>query len=231
MTQGDGGLSPSEEEYCDTHPEAALCGGDPDDDLSNDNDDEQTDVTEWLFGEFAPEAEYLRENYFCSLQFGYSHYHRCLLDTHQELFGNGMRYDIKLKMKNIYYGAIVLCGNQGCKWVDYSAAGNILYGYLSASRGVSQKESWLAAGLRETLDNKGVPNWEWSSWFDNPGDKAAVDFGYALYAEFGENLTFSDFQTALTSDVLNSFQAPVMDPYAAPVQQENSYPSGFFLNP
>ena len=51
----------------------------------------------------------------------------------------------------------------------------------------SQRESWLAAGLRETLDS-GKPNWEWGSWFDNPGDKVAVDFGYSLYADFGESL-------------------------------------------
>ena len=196
------------------------------------DEDKQTDITEWLAETFAPEVNYLRDNYSCSHSYGYSAYHTCLLNTHQELFGNGMRYDIKLKMKNIISeNAIVLCGNQGCKWLDFSAPGNILYGYLSASRGVSQRESWMAAGLRESLDT-GTINWEYrESWFDNPGDKAAVDFGYALYEEYGEDITFSDLQETLTTDVLNSFQAPPSYPSTAPMHQENSYPPAFFLMP
>jgi hypothetical protein len=43
-------------------------------------------------------------------------------ESHYNLFGNGGRYDIKLKMEYLSdpYGAVILCGaNNACRWVNY----------------------------------------------------------------------------------------------------------------
>ena len=67
-----------------------------------------------------------------------------------------------------------ICGNDGCRWLDFSAPGNIMYGYLSAARGVEQGISWIAGGYLESKDNKKINLCYWKTFFDNPGDKAAA---------------------------------------------------------
>jgi len=143
-------------------------------------------------------------------------------------------YDIKRKMEGLNNGAVVLCGGEGCNWVDYSAPGNIMYGYLSAARGAEQGVSWIAAGLLEIKDSitEGTPyTGELTSFFDNPGDKVAVDFGYSLYESHPNGISFEDFQVSLTTDVMNSFQTPSSMPVEKPLPQTNQYPAGYFLNP
>ena len=200
--------------------------------------DEQVDMTEWLVNELANQAQVIQQDdqahldqcisggnsFECYIEFvGY------LYGSHLDWFGNYGKYDIKRGMKEIYGGAVVLCGNEGCSWVDYSTPGNIMYGYLSAVRGVSQTASWIAGGILESLDNEKV-NWGYSSsWFDNPGDKAAVDFGYQLFEIYGNDLTVDEFKEALNADVLNTLQEPKRVPIIPPVPQNNQYPPGYFI--
>ncbi len=118
--------------------------------------------------------------------------------------------------------------------MDYSAPGNILFGFLSAARGISQHIAWAIGGLREQMDlvQKGhAPNLTYlPAWLDNPGDKAAVDFGFKLYNDYGSDITWDEFKSALTTDVLDSFQIPepYPTPFQMPVPQKNTYPSWEF---
>ena len=192
-------------------------------------------MTEWLFSEVAPQAAYLENNWSCPPDLTRSQCGAFLLYTHYLLFSNGGRYDIKLNMQDITeQHAVTLCGSNGCEWVDYSAPGNILFGFLSAARGIPQPLSWFVGGLREQADllEHGQPlNFTYApSLLDNPGDKAAVDTGYALYNRFGVDITWAEFQSALTPDVLDSFQPPAAYPAELPLPQPNQYPPGFFLN-
>lgn len=209
--------------------------------LPQPNDDQpQTDVTEWLFNEFSPQVEYLLENYDCS-DIGVFNGARCVgykYGSHYNLFGNGGRYDIKLKMEYLSdpYGAVILCGaNNACRWVNYQTPGNILFGYLSAAREIPQIISWPVGGAREQLDylenNQPLRLDYWPYWFDNPEDKAAVDFGYELYDEFGADITWEEFQSRLTPQVLQSFETPEDWPLSMPTSQSNNYPPGYFYNP
>jgi RHS repeat-associated protein len=207
------------------------------------NNGPQTDVTEWLATELNiqinnpdlvnPMDDCVMEGFECTYaRFG------GLYGSQQEQFGNYGRYDIKRAMLIVIGQAVVLCGNEGCRWVDYSAPGNIMYGYLSAARGVPQEVSWVAAGILETKDwtLEGIKNGEpysgqANTWFDAPGDKAAVDFGYALYEKYPDGVTLVEFMSELTTDVLNTFQQPTTSPLRIPVSQNNSYPPGYFLDP
>jgi hypothetical protein len=145
-------------------------------------------------------------------------------------FGNNARYDIKKNMQEMIGDEVVLCGIDGCAWVDYSTPGNILYGYLSGERGIPQGISLVAAGARQILD--GESKWEWYKTLgEDPRDKAAVDFGYSLYQKYPEGITTEQFQAELTQSVLQSFQPPDIMPASTPLPQENMYPPGIFLNP
>ncbi len=196
----------------------------------------QTDVTEWLVNELNIQSDWLNSNgYVCS-----NPYLLCLGDdlgayyyTHLNLFNNSGRYNIKLPMLNIIGNAVILCGANGCRWVDYSAPGNIMFGYLSAERGIMQPVAWFAGGLRESMDTGFInPNYS-DSFFDNPGDKAAVDFGWSLHRKYPNGLTVDQFQAELTPNVLNSFQdAPLLEGGFIRVgagPQTNAYPPGIFL--
>ena len=185
----------------------------PDDDLgdSDESNEEghQFDITEWLAAEMDYEAFWLSQYASC----GYDK--RCLYITHLKLFGDYGKYDIKRSMLNNMGDAVVLCGSWTCKWVDYSAPGNIMYGYLSASRGVPNYVSWVAAGLLEAKNayqDQTPYSGELSSWGDNPGDKAAVDFGYKLYEKYPDGITLEDFQSELTPQILEMFQSPAITP-------------------
>ncbi|MBV6396392.1 MAG: hypothetical protein HFACDABA_01990 [Anaerolineales bacterium] len=200
------------------------------------------DVTELLFSMFGPEVEYLFENESCkNSTISVSYCAGSLLGSHLRLFGNGGRYDIKIKMNMEFGGDVTLCGPLFCQKVDYSTPGNILFGFLSAARGMPQGVSWLAGGILENYDSlkkemKVHPEYA-GSLFDNPGDKAAVDFGYWLFKTYGAAITMKEFRDALTTR-LDSFQPssapqpgymswPIISPQLAPT----AYPYGYFLNP
>jgi hypothetical protein len=202
-----------------------------------------TDVTEWLVYELNIQLNsgYLANPLADCVVGGYECTYGALgglYGSHLKLFGNYGRYDIKRKMLAIYEGAVVLCGERGCTWVDYSTPGNIMYGYLSAARGVDQRVSWVAGGALEFVDWVGdgrkndLPyTGKASAWGDNPGDKAAVDFGYSLYEMYPNGFALADFQTALTVEILTTFQSPSTVPSMNPSPQTNMYPQGYFLNP
>jgi hypothetical protein len=189
----------------------------------------QADVSEWLVGEMDIERSWLERNVDCNWN------QVCLYRTHFKLFGDYGKYDIKRIMLDYIGPAVILCGGATCKWVDYSTPGNIMYGYLSASRGVPQSVSWLAAGIleyRNALRYDEPYTGTWNAWGDNPGDKSAVDFGYALYQEYSDNINLEDFQISLTEAILNTFQLPSVIPYKPAYRAPGSgYPVDFFLWP
>jgi hypothetical protein len=203
-------------------------GGTTDSDKDVEKDEPQVDVTEWLAIELDIQQDFISSYYsgICELDVF------CKLGLHNMLFGNHQRYDIKRNMSGLAPGGtVVLCGNDGCRWVDYSAPGNIMYGYLSGIAGIPQNISWIAGGILESIDIGYVnPDYQ-ESWFDNPGDKGAVDFGYQLAKDFPDGITVDQFASALNPEVLNTFQRPDGVPRMMPVPQTNSYPPGYFLNP
>ena len=208
-------------------------GGDENDD---DEGDLQRDMTEWLQHELNKELEYINLYEFSCYGGLECPFYRIgeLYGSHLTLFGNGGRYDIKRKMESLGY--VSLCGSQGCQWVDYSAPGNVMFGYLSNARGVSQTVSWVAGGALESLDNGYINVIYSASLYDNPGDKSAVDFGYKLYSKYPTGFTLQQFQNELTPFTLSTFQPPAEYPIhngmsLVPMPQPNMYPPGHFLNP
>ncbi|MCK6567047.1 MAG: polymorphic toxin type 44 domain-containing protein [Anaerolineales bacterium] len=152
----------------------------------------------------------------------------------------GGRWDIKLEMKEEFRNgtddedsAHILCSNSGtCRWVDYSTAGNVLYGVTAADAGVPRWMSKVAGGLLELRDGtfKGE---NWWNMFEDPYDTNAVNFGYDLYESTGGNITEEAFRNALTDEVLNSFQPPpegFVPPFEAQ-PQSNTYPADRFDQP
>jgi len=127
----------------------------------------------------------------------------------------GGRWDIKLEMQKEFRtgtdekdAAHILCSNSGtCRWVDYSTAGNVLYGVTAADVGVPRGISKLAGGLLEIWE--GTVNWNnWRNLCEDPYDTKAVEFGYDLYKSTGGNITEDAFRDALTDEVLDSLQPP-----------------------
>jgi hypothetical protein len=164
-----------------------------------------------------------------------------------EVFGDffslntgGGRWDIKLEMQEQFRtgpgkedSAHILCSNSGiCRWVDYSTAGNILYGATAASVGVPEWMSTLAGGLLELRD--GTAKWEnRTNVFEDPYDSNAVNFGYDLYKNSGGKVTEEIFRKMLTDEILNSFQPPNegFSPPFEPNYQSNQYPADRFDQP
>lgn len=135
--------------------------------------------------------------------------------------------------------AVILCGEDECRWVDYSTPGNILFGYNMAHAEVPQDIYYWAAGALQTWDDWHDPDEaiDWRRWIDgsvgdDPRDKAAVDFGAHLYEKYGLNLTQEDFERELTLSVLESLQSPAEEHEitAPPEPQENQYEPGTFDN-
>src|SRR5690606_15407087 len=129
--------------------------------------------------------------------------------------------------------AHILCSNSGaCRWVDYSTAGNILYGATAASVGVPRWLSTLAGGYLEVRD--GTAKWEnILNVFEDPYDSNAVYFGYDLYQSSGGKVTEEIFRNMLTNEILNSFQPPnegFLPPFE-PNHQPNQYPADRFDQP
>ena len=158
-----------------------------------------------------------------------------LYASHLQSFGAFKRFDIKRKMKLLHSGAVVLNGTAGAWWVDYSAPGNILFGYISAARGLDRKVCWAAGGLLETLDMKRVNRQFQEFWYDHPGDKAAVDLGWELFLAHPAGVNLRQTQNALTADVLARLQEPAKIPSSAPLAFSDEltaypYPAEAFLN-
>ncbi|MBI2332152.1 MAG: hypothetical protein HYU84_08345, partial [Chloroflexi bacterium] len=160
-----------------------------------------------------------------------------LLGNFRTLNTGGGKWDIKLEMQEEFRSgpgekdaAHILCSNSGtCKWVDYSTAGNILYGTTAADVGVPREMSKLAGGLLEVWE--GTAKWEnRSNWFEDPYDTNAVNFGYDLYESTGGNITEEAFRNALTDDFLNSLQPPSegFEPPFEARPQPNTYPADRF---
>ncbi len=207
-------------------------GGDPD---ISDNSS-QTDVTEWLVNELNEQLNWLNSNdYVCKnsqiwcLDTNLSKYYL----AHLNLFGNSGKYNIKIPMQEKIGNAVVLCGGTNCRWVDYSAPGNVMFGYLSAERGIVQPVAWVAGGILESKDNKFINFDNVNSWFDNPGDKAAVDFGWDLHRKYPDGLTMTQFQSELTGSVLATFQSAPLTQQGYTLigaqSQQNTYSPGYFL--
>ncbi|MGD8456681.1 MAG: polymorphic toxin type 44 domain-containing protein [Anaerolineales bacterium] len=197
----------------------------------------QTDVTEWLVEELKIQTpsmldEIEQYNELSPYQEGAGlGYPWWLYGSHFNMFTDYGRYDIDKKMSEVKEGAVALCGDHGCKWVDSSVPGNIMFGYLSAARGINQDLAWVAGGIVQ-IKSTGEINPDYiGSFFDNPKDKEAVDFGYSLYNECKGDLTIEKFKAALTMDKLNSFQEPPQIPGYPAIPQANTYPPGHFLYP
>ncbi len=149
----------------------------------------------------------------------------------------GGRWDIKLKMQQLFRtgpgdkdSAHILCSNSGaCRWVDYSTAGNIIFGVTAADAGVPRWMSKIAGGGLEIWEGT-LKGENWWNWFEDPYDTNAVNFGYDLYENTRGNITEEAFLNALTDEVLNSLQPPpegFMPPFDVQ-SQPNTYPADRF---
>jgi hypothetical protein len=151
-----------------------------------------------------------------------------------ELNTSGGRWDVKRKIRQEFRcgltSVVALCGSSGqCRWVDYSVPGNILYGYTAASVGVSKELSKIAGGYLEIEAGTADPE-DWENWWEDPYDTAAVEFGYYLYEQYEDDVNESEFRSALTTPVLESFQPPdegFAEPWPARAQK-NTYPADWF---
>jgi hypothetical protein len=139
---------------------------------------------------------------------------------------NGV-WNMKVKMERDIGPAIVLCGSSGCDWFDYSTPGNIHYGFIAAAAGVSSELSMVAGGLLQLAEGESDPSW-WRTAFEDPRDLAAVNLGYHLYESYGTGLTVEQFQTALTTEIMQTFQPPPSPISEPALPQRNRYPLGYF---
>lgn len=65
-----------------------------------------------------------------------------LFFVYSHMFGKYWRYgpkNIKVAMLRDRGQGVTLCGNDGCRWVDYSTPGNILFGYAAEAAGMSEE--------------------------------------------------------------------------------------------
>lgn len=152
-----------------------------------------------------------------------------LVTTFNDLNTGYGQWDVKQEMLKQLQEGVILCSSDTCRWVDYSVPGNILFGYVAASADVPEDLSTLAGGILEVQD--GTFNSEnWTNLYEDPYDSAAVSFGYQLYSDYGPNITEEEFNNALTTDILESFQ-PIPEgfvPPFSPISQNNSYSIGYF---
>jgi hypothetical protein len=155
------------------------------------------------------------------------------------MFGKYWRYgpkNIKVAMLRDIGQGVILCGSDGCRWVDYSTPGNILFGYAVEAAGMSEEfYSWVG-GFEQMGDDLINPNepvhteWCSTSYCDDPYDLAAVQFGAQLYRDYGSEITLDIFQSELTTDILETFQPPPASfpiPFS-PHPQDNYYHLGDF---
>ncbi|MCA9949996.1 MAG: hypothetical protein KDE48_10135 [Anaerolineales bacterium] len=185
-----------------------------------------TDLTEWLVNEMVhhvtgSELEAMRDaNSFSIEWFAES-------GTFFELNTGHGKWDVKRNIEREVGTAIVLCGDKGCNWFDYSTPGNILYGFTAASVEIPQDISTAAGGFLEIVEGTAKLG-NYSTLFEDPLDASAVEFGYFLYEQYGENLTVEQFKMELTLDLQNTMQPPVNIPNRSAIPQPNIYPLGRF---
>ena len=146
--------------------------------------------------------------------------------------------NIKVAMNAKLGDGVIFCGaSDVCRWVDYSTPGNILFGYSAEAARIPKEFYYWVGGLEQLRDDIFGPNpvnWGWCtiSYCDDPADFAAVQFGASLYTS-GDNITVQEFQAALTTDILDTFQSPppgFIQPFP-PSPQENQYVPGDFDYP
>ena len=139
------------------------------------------------------------------------------------------QWDVKREIEEIIGQGVTLCSGNTCRWVDYSVPGNILFGYVAASVGITPDVARQAGGLLEIKEGTAI----WanrSNDFEDPYDSAAVNFGFQLYETYGSDITEEEFTAALTIDILDSFQ-PIPDtftPPSSPIPQSNFYSADAF---
>jgi len=194
----------------------------------------QYDVTEFLVEEIqeaGKEGLYLEDTYY--RQGG-------LLFVYSYMFGKYWRYgqkNIKEQMLSTIGQGVILWGSDGCRWVDYSTPGNILFGYAVEAAGISKEfYSWVGGveQVDDDLINPSAPihtDWCSTSYCDDPYDLAAVQFGAQLYKDYeSEIITVDIFQNELTTDILDAFQPPPSSFVApfSPYPQDNYYHVGNF---
>lgn len=170
--------------------------------------------------------------YFCPLQARSSHlsaYTRELGGTFYELNKGFGLWDIKRNMRRTIGVGVVLCGEDGCSWFDYSTPGNILFGFTAASVGVPEEFSMAAGGLLEIREGAArIENY--ATLFEDPQDAAAVHFGYHLYFRYGSKIGQEHFKASFTKEVQKHMQQPPVGfvPPGPALPQKNRYPVGAF---
>ncbi len=152
-------------------------------------------------------------------------------------------WDIKRKIfKELGYG-IVLCGAT-CDWFDYSTPGNIHFGFIAYRSKIHQGVAAVAGGVLEQLDaalkeHKLYPEYCSQNasklYCDNPGDQAAVDFGYMLAEKYKNTPTITEtiLRSELTPFWMSKFQRPpsgFIPPHPAYRDIEVDYSADHFNN-
>jgi hypothetical protein len=212
-----------------TTPGGGLPKPKPDDD----SDEPQYDITEFLVEEMqAAGREGLQLTQMYDEQGG-------LLFSYSYMFGTYWRYgpkNIKVAMWDRVGAGVILCGSDGCRWMDYSTPGNILFGYAAEAAGMTEGfYSWVGGLEQIGEDGIGPESVQWdrclTSYCDDPYDLAAVQFGAQLYRDYeSESITLDIFQSELTTDILATFQPPppgFIAPFS-PHTQDNHYHLGDF---
>ena len=158
------------------------------------------------------------------------------LTTFKTLNTGEGKWDIKIPMKKRFRSggpddaAITLCSNSGeCRWVDYSTPCNILYGYTAASVGVPRWLSKLAGGLLEFREGTAKKE-NLYNLLEDPYDTVAVEFGYDLFDQHGDDILENEFREDLTDNVLEALQPPpegFQEP-GTPIAQNNQYSADEF---
>ncbi len=159
------------------------------------------------------------------------------------LEGPEKEWDIKRNMENLANGGIVLCGKKtNCRWVDYSTAGNIHFGYIARLSKIDQLFAGIAGGVLEQIDSV-VKNRELKLLncisnnvkivhCDDPGDQAAVDFGFELAKDYPAGITDEKLRVELDAHGFGSFQKPLTgfkEPFVA-LPEINQYGADHFNN-
>jgi len=147
------------------------------------------------------------------------------------------RWDFKDRISEELGKSIMLCHVGGCGWFEYSVPGNIHYAYVGGAAGFSLAELHAGASVAEMIDpdhahERNLPglyvNPDWTlTGFDNPEDYWAIEFGYALYENYGPNVTIHEFKALLVeyAPKLAHWPAP-SQPYYSPYG--TNYPLHYF---
>jgi RHS repeat-associated protein len=152
-------------------------------------------------------------------------------------------WDVKRKIQIELGNGIILCGAT-CDWFDYSTPGNIHFGFVAYRAKINQAVAAIAGGALEQLDaaikeRRLYPEYcsqNASKLFcDNPGDQAAVDFGYMLAEKYQGTPTITEkiLRSELTPFWMSKFQRPpagFKSPFPAALDIRNDYSADHFNN-